>query len=38
MDVNSPVLKNIENGYKFFTDWLDQILEKGMIGLYLAIV
>ena len=28
-DMDSEVLKSINDGYKFFTLWLDQILEAG---------
>ena len=33
-DENSQVLKNIQDGYKFFTDWSDQIFENGIVKLY----
>ena len=30
MDVNSEVLQSINEGYRFFTTWMNQILEKGI--------
>lgn len=29
-DMNSEVLTSIDEGYKFFVNWLDQVLEKGL--------
>ena len=28
-NIDSPTLKSIDDGLKFFTNWMDQILEKG---------
>ena len=30
MDMNSKVLESISEGYKFFTTWIDQVIENGM--------
>lgn len=29
MDFNSEVLKSIDKGFEFFTNWMSQISEKG---------
>lgn len=31
LDMNSSVLKSIDDGFTFFTNWMDQIFEKGII-------
>ena len=31
MNMDSSVLKSIDEGYQFFTTWMDKILEKGII-------
>ena len=37
MDMNSTVLKSIDHGFKFFTNWMDQILKEGMTNITLTI-
>ena len=32
--MSSAVLKSINEGYNFFTNWMDQILEKGIHIIY----
>ena len=34
----SDVLKSIDEGYKFFTDWLSQIIQNGNGNLLLVVI
>ena len=35
--INSPLLASIKDGFKFFSEWADKVIEEGMVSSNLAL-